>query len=223
MNTKNQDIYKNMLENERKSSAQYYAEHPDSLVLQFNEELRNAGFVFELKSQAFSFMPKYRNVILPIAKKYYQLAKFMKRENEQNHFLSFFHYKGCDEVIPLLLSDYYSDETSDLTRWFISDCFYSIRSSDYIDGYLQIATNPKFGVNRQMIVLLLGKLKVEKAIPILIDLLEDETVRLHAITALGDFKREAFRPYFERFQDSKQPGWRKCARAALKKLEPKEE
>ncbi len=67
------------------------------------------------------------------------------------------------------------------------------------------------------------KLKVEKAIPILIDLLEDEDVRLHAITALGDFKREEFRPYFERFENDKHPGWRKYSRAALKKLDKQKE
>ena len=76
-----------------------------------------------------------------------------------------------------------------------------------------------YGRNRQMIVLLLGKLKEECAIPTLIDLLEDEEVRLHAISALGEFKREEFRCYFERFQNSKHSGWRKYARSALKKLD----
>ena len=75
-----------------------------------------------------------------------------------------------------------------------------------------------YGRNRQMIVLLLGKLKEECAIPTLIDLLEDEEVRLHAISALGEFKREEFRRYFERFQNSTHPGWRKYAKAAIKKL-----
>ena len=61
------------------------------------------------------------------------------------------------------------------------------------------------------------------AIPILIDLLEDEDVRLHAICALSDFKKEEFRCYFERFKDSQQPGWRKYAREAIKKLDNKKE
>lgn len=60
------------------------------------------------------------------------------------------------------------------------------------------------------------KLKEESAIPTLIDLLEDEEVCLHAISALGDFKREEFRCYFERFQDSTHLGWRKYAKAAKK-------
>ena len=69
-----------------------------------------------------------------------------------------------------------------------------------------------------MIILLVGKLKVKAAIPILINWLEDEGVRLQAIAALGDFKQENVRQYFERFQNSTHPGWRKYAKSALKKL-----
>ena len=70
-----------------------------------------------------------------------------------------------------------------------------------------------------MIILLVEKLKVKAAIPILIDLLEDEGVRWQAIAALGEFKQENLRPYFERFHNAKHPGWRKYAKAALKKLD----
>ena len=66
--------------------------------------------------------------------------------------------------------------------------------------------------------MLLGKLKEECAIPTLVDLLEDEKVCLQAINALGDFKREEFRCYFEQFENATNPGWRKTAKAALKKL-----
>ena len=118
----------------------------------------------------------------------------------------------------MLLKDYYSEKTTDLTRWFISDCIYQIRSKNFVKEYLDIVSNGTFGRNRQMIVLLLGKLKEESAIPTLIDLLEDDEVRLHAISALGEFKREEFRCHFERFQNSTHPGWRKYARSAIKKL-----
>ena len=74
----------------------------------------------------------------------------------------------------MLLKDYYSEKTTDLTRWFISDCIYQIQSKNFVKEYLDIVSNGTFGRNRQMIVLLLGKLKEESAIPTLIDLLEDE-------------------------------------------------
>lgn len=196
----------------------YLENNPDSLIPCFENELRDLGFVFEISNQTFGFMPKYKKEILPIAIRYYILSRQRGKDNEQNHFLHFFHFKGFEEVVPMLIEDYYSPSTPDLTRWLISDCLYKIKSKNFIDQYLDIISNPEFSINRQMIILLVGKLKVERAIPILIDLLEDEYVRLHAICALGNYKREEFRCYFERFENSEHSGWRKYAKTALKKL-----
>lgn len=202
-----------------KAQKEYCSQHPDSLIPCFEEELRKLGFNFEISNQALRFMPKYKETILPIAIKYYQSAKKQKKYNEQSCFMCFFRFEGFDEVVPMLLKDFYSDKTPELTRWTISDCIFMIKSKNYIGDYLNIISNPKFGENRQMIILLVGELKAEPAIPILIDLLEDESVRSYAIKALSDFKKEEFRPYFERFQNSKNIGWQKYARSALKNLE----
>lgn len=205
--------------NAKAREEEYFKENADSLVPHFMNELRDLGFEFETSNDALGFIPKHKKVIVPIAIKYYQLAKEIEKPNEQNFFLSFLYIKGFDDVVPMLLEDYYSEKTSDLTRWFISDCINKIRSKRFVKEYVDIVTCKRFGLNRQMIVLLLGKLKEESAIPILIDLLEDEDVRLHAIIALGDFKREDFRCYFERFQNSTHSGCRKYAKAAIKKLD----
>ena len=210
---------KELIERAKEAANDYYNKHPDSLIPSFENELRKIGFEFEISNQMLGFMPSNKKTILPIAIKYYQLAKKQNKVDEQNHFLGFFHFKGIEEVIPMLIEDYYSEKTQDLTRWFISDCIYQIRSKNFVKEYLDIVSNKKFGRNRQMVVLLLGKLKEESAISTLIDLLEDEEVCLQAINALGDFKREEFRCYFERFQNSTHPGWRKYAKNALKKLD----
>ena len=194
-------------------------EHPDSLIPLFEEELRNLGFSFEISNQTLMFMPKHKKVILPVAIKYYQEAKRLEKNNEQEYFLSFFHFKGFDEVVPMLLEDFCSCNADDMIGWTIADHLYQIRSKSYIPEYLDIISNSFYGSNRQMLILLIGEWQVADAVPILIDLLEDEDVRLHAISALGCFKREEFRPYFERFENSKHSGWRKYARAALKKLD----
>ena len=214
----NPNLIKLWTDNEKMAEKQYYKENSDSLIPLFEQELRNLGFEFETSNQVFDLSGKHAKAIVPIAIKYYQLAKELDKPNEQNHFMSFFYIKGLDDVIPTLIEDYYSEKTTDLTRWFISDCIYQIRSRHFVKEYLEIAINKTFGQNRQMIVLLLGKLKEEGAISTLISLLEDEDVRLHAICALGEFKREEFRCHFEKFQNSTHPGWRKYAKAALKKL-----
>jgi len=213
------NVIKMRIHNEKEAAERYYIENPDSLIPLFERELRELGFDFEVSSQTFGFIPKYKKDILPIAVRYYQLAKKLKKTNEQMHFMGFFRIKGFDDIVPMLLEDYCSEETDDLTRWFISDCLYYIRSKKFIREYQIISSNRLFGINRQMIVLLLGKLKDDTSVPILIALLEDEEVRLQAICALGEYKRESFRCYFERFKDDTHPGWRKYARAALKKLD----
>ncbi len=213
------NVIKMRIHNEKEAAERYYIENPDSLIPLFERELRELGFDFEVSSQTFGFIPKYKKDILPIAVRYYQLAKKLKKTNEQIHFMGFFRIKGFDDIVPMLLEDYCSEETDDLTRWFISDCLSYIRSKKFIREYQIISSNRLFGINRQMIVLLLGKLKDDTSVPILIALLEDEEVRLQAICALGEYKRESFRCYFERFKDDTHPGWRKYARAALKKLD----
>ena len=211
----NPALVRRMIEDEKKAEKEYLEGHPDSVEPFFEWELRELGYRFEVLSQTIGFMPKHKETILPIAIKYYQQAKY---KGEKNFFMGFFHFKGFEEVIPMLLEDFYSSNPI-VDRWAIGDRLYQICSKKYISDYLKIISSPKYGVDRQMVILLVGKLKVEEAIPIFIDLLEEEDVRLHAISALGGYKREDFRPYFERFVNDKHPGWRKYARAALKKLD----
>lgn len=209
----NPDLVKHMLE-QYKASEEQMEKNSDSILPAFKQELLNLGFHFQVLNQAESLLPKYKDTVLPVVIKYYKMAKL---KNEKQYLLGWFHHKGLEEVVPMLLEDYYSNN-SDIDKWAIGDRLYQIRSKKYIDDYLKIISDSSYGQDRQMIILLVGKLKVEAAIPILIDLLEDEGVRLQAIVALGDFKRKDLRPYFERFQNAKHPGWRKYAKAALKKL-----
>ena len=209
----NPDLVKHMLE-QYKASEEQMEKDPDSILPAFKQELLNLGFNFQVLNQAESLLPKYKDTVLPVVIKYYKMAKL---KNEKQYLLGWFHHKGLEEVVPMLLKDYYSNNF-DIDKWAIGDRLYQIRSKKYIDDYLKIISDSSYGQDRQMIILLVGKLKVEAAIPILIDLLEDEGVRLQAIVALGDFKRKELRPYFERFQNAKHPGWRKYAKAALKKL-----
>lgn len=188
--------------------------NPDSILMSFKQELLNLGFNFQVLNQAESLLPKYKDTVLPVVVKYYNKAKL---KNEKRYLLGWLNHKELEEVVPILLDDFYS-HNSNTDKWAIGDCLYQIRSKKYIDDYLKIISDSSYGKDRQMVILLVGKLRIGAAIPILIDLLEDEEVRLQAIAALSDFKQENLRPYFERFQNAKHPGWQKYARAALKKL-----
>ena len=132
----NPNMIKLWLDNEKLAEKQYYKDNSDSLIPLFENELRDLGFEFETSNQAVGFIPKHKKVILPIAIKYYQLAKEHEKPNEQNYFMRFLCIKGLDDVIPMLLEDYYFEKTADLTRWFISDCIYQIRSKCFVKDYL---------------------------------------------------------------------------------------
>ena len=86
------------IERAKKTAADYYEKHPDSLIPLFEDELRKMGFEFEISNQTLGFMPKNKKTILPIAIKYYQLAKKQNKVNEQNHFLIFFISKGSQKL-----------------------------------------------------------------------------------------------------------------------------
>lgn len=212
--TSNTSLVKRMLERYKLSEEQKEKD-PNSILPAFKQELLSLGFDFQVLNQAERLLPKYKDTVLPVVISYYRKAKM---RNEKQYLLGWFHHKGLEEAVPILLEDYYS-KNPNVDKWAIGDRLYQIYSKKYIDDYLKIISDSTYGQDRQMIILLVGKLKVEAAIPILIDLLEDEGVRLQAIVALGDFKREDLRPHFERFQNANHSGWRKYAKAALKKLD----
>lgn len=212
----NPALVKQIVENSKKASEKYFAEHADSLIPPFEQELRNLGFQFEISEQIKQFLPKHKKTILPIAIKYYKQAKY---DNEKNFFISLFHYRGFVEVIPMLLNDFYSDKISPITRQFIGETLRTIRSKKYTDEYLRIIANPQYGLARVPIFSLVGDLKIEQAIPILVNLLEvDEEFAPCALQTLGVYKRLELRPYFEHFINSPDMHLRKIASDALKKL-----
>lgn len=179
----NPALVKQMIENSKKASEKYFAEHSDSLIPPFEQELHNLGFQFEISEQIKQFLPKHKKTILPIAIKYYQQATY---DNEKNYFISLFHYRGFEEVIPMLLNDFYSDNIPSLTRQFIGEALRTIRSKKYIDDYLEIIAKPQYGLARVPIFSLVGDLKVERAIPILVHLLVGGAVGGAIVVATGN-------------------------------------
>lgn len=191
---------------------------PDELITLFADEMRALGFGSDDYDKLFTYMPEHKDTVLPLVLGYYRRAKDEKRDDAQNYFLAFFEHKGLDDLVPMLIEDYISGETWDATRHMIADCLYTIGSDKYIPEYLCAVQLSSLGSSRQTLVSLLGKLKDERAIPVLKDLVEDEKVRSYALSALLGYERKELRPIFERFINSENPAWRKCARDGLERL-----
>ena len=72
--------------------------------------------------------------------------------------------------------------------WAIGNTFEVIVTRDDLEGVLEIVKNKENGMAREMFVLALGKIKCEQSEDVLIDLLDDDGVVRHALSALGKLK-----------------------------------
>lgn len=203
------EISKALQESEQKSFSD-----PNSVLLEFSCELKEMGFEFPTIYHAISYTKTHGAQVVPVAWKYYQKAT---ERNERSYLLGWITKEVASSAVPALLRDFYA-ETNEQMRWAIADALYTLASKKYKKEYINIIANPEYGISRQMLVLLVGKLKIEEAIPTLVTLLDDDSVTAHALIALGKYKKPEFREYFERFIDSPNKLWRKEAKKALKKL-----
>ena len=203
-----------VLLNAIESEARYIQENPNSCVKTFMDRLRDIGFQFSVSVQVKQFMPKHKDIILPLAVSYFDEAVLV---NERNYFISLMRYPCCKSVVPKLLAAFYRGSSLD-DRERISECIYSIHDKTYAEEYLKIISTEEYGVHRAMFILLLGRLKYQNAIEQIIALLQDPKLTKYAIISLGDYKNIEFRDYFERYVNSGDYYLSRYAKQALKKL-----
>lgn len=79
-------------------------------------------------------------------------------------------------------------ERAGAVRWAIANALTVVADKELTDDIVELLALPESGSARQMLALALGKLKAEKAVPLLIELLKDEQVVGHAADALGKIK-----------------------------------
>lgn len=72
--------------------------------------------------------------------------------------------------------------------WAIGNALSIVDVKGFEKKIIELSRNPNYGKARQMVVLGLGRLRVPEAEEAALDLLKDEQVQLHAITALGKMK-----------------------------------
>ena len=188
-----------------------FYDEPDRLITLFADEMRESGLEFCECDDLYGFMPEKKEIILPLAVKYFHMAREEENDEAQNYFLGFFEHKGLDEVVPMLVESYADAHTWDATRWFIAECLYTIEMREYVTEYVRVAKDRTLGSSRQKVIALLGKIKDESTVPALVELLDDASVRAHTITALSKFENPDLRPHFERFRNDENPGVRKNA------------
>lgn len=125
------------------------------------------------------------------------------------------------QAIPALLSQYDHDKTMlEFTRWTAGNSLYDIPADDqYFDQLVAVATDPAFGMSRQMVVNWLGRSKRrEEATAAALSQLAYDEVAGHALDALAKLKATGIRAQVEPFADSKIAWRRRTARKILSRL-----
>lgn len=105
-----------------------------------------------------------------------------------------------DQIVEIILEAFFLD-TPPINLWHYGDMLYILKRYKYLPEYIKIVSDNRYGTNRQMVVLLLGKSKKPEVVPVLLELTCDKTVYGHAIEALTNFEGEQIVDVMQKYKD----------------------
>lgn len=137
-------------------------------------------------------------------------------ENEKIALLEDLYATGYDKdkLTEIVLDVFFSKKDS-LELWEYGDLLYRMKRYKYLEQYISIIQDNSYGEARQMVVLLVGKSKKEKVIPVLKKLLKDDTIEGHVVDALTNFSGEDINNIMKKYLDSDVVWIRNIARKYL--------
>lgn len=186
----------------------------DIVMKQLLNEINDAGYEITDKMQLWTLKKKHI-FLIPILIKY--IPRF-KTFNRKEFIIRALGVKGFTEATPFLLEEFYNNDNTNY-KWAIGNSFEIILDSRYEEEYIEIVKNSNHGISRQMIVLTLGRLRSEKAVNVLLNLLDDEEVNGHAIIALGYYKDKKLITHIEPFLQHELEWKKREAEKSIKKIE----
>jgi HEAT repeat protein len=125
--------------------------------------------------------------------------------------------KGFTEATDTLIEEFYKTTNQSL-KWTIGGTLEIIQDIKSFERLLKIVQEKEHGIGRQMVTVALGKIGDTRAVPVLLDLLNDEDITAHVIWALSYFKDPKLIPYLEPYLNSKKTLVRNEAKKAIKKV-----
>lgn len=158
---------------------------------------------------------KSKDDLIPILIKYLKETEF---EMHKDFLVRRLGVKGFHEVTGYLLKEFKNPYSGVGYRWAIGNSLSIILDKKHEKEYIEIIKNKRYGTGRQMVVITLGKLRSTDAIPVFLDLLDDEDIDGHILVALGYYKDPGLIQYIEPFLKHKNTWIRKETEKAIKKL-----
>lgn len=181
------------------------------------KEIRDQGVEIENINDLIYINRKHKYLI-PILLKY--LNKFQK-ENDKMFIVRCLGVRGFIEATNSLISEFYNSSDNSGLKWAIGNTMSLILDKNILDTMIEIVQQKEHGIARQMFVVALGKMKDDRVIPVLLELLNDSDLTGHAIIALSNFKEPKLISHIEPFKNHKNKWVRKEAEKAIKKIEQK--
>lgn len=116
----------------------------------------------------------------------------------------------------LLIEEFKKSATvNELLGWAIGNALSIVDARGFEAPIIALCENAAYGMTRQMLVAGLGRFHTAEAEDTALKLLRDESVRLHAVMALGKMKSRRALPELERLLADKNPAIHKEARKAI--------
>lgn len=103
-------------------------------------------------------------------------------------------------------------------RWAIGNALAGIADDRVFADIAALARDRSYGRDREMVVLALANMKDPAAVDVLLDLVGDHEVTGHAVMALGKLRAQRARPVLEKLLEHPQTWIRREAKKALNRL-----
>jgi hypothetical protein len=128
---------------------------------------------------------------------------------------------------PLVAEFRKASADDDALKWAIANALATLADSSIVDDLIELARDPRQGRARQMLMDALARTKDDRALNLLVELVADDDVAGHAVSALRGLGPKSSLPYLERARPALERQARegathiarKQATAALKRLE----
>lgn len=194
------------------------------LIYEFIKEVNLCGYQIQYTFQLAAF-DKSDQCLLPIIIKYYTK---IDDPNLKCTLIRCIGRSGQRDMTSFLLDEFRKPNTDapfNLSRrGCASSALYSMKDKRYFHEYIELIKNPDTRNDSMLIGTMLGKMKSEEALPVLIEALDDPNSSLQymAIQALGNFKgKTELIQYLEPFLLSSDKTLRSYAKNAINKIKGK--
>jgi HEAT repeat protein len=202
---------------QREDNRRHYAEAAAGLL----DDLRAAGVEVKTLAELRRRRPDTKDVV-PVLAKWLPKARYLplKRDIIATMGSS---WARPEASRPLLEEFHRLDPTLDKPggmRWSIGDALERVADETVLDDLIAIATDRRYGRDRQLVVASLGNMvrAKERAVPVLLDLLDDEEVAPYAVMGLGKLRVHEARTAIQSFVDHPEAWVRSEAKKALARL-----